>query len=64
MLKNTLSIHRPGWTQDDREAFRHLHLPVRRGGKVVASINKFHFDRTKGFSSKRDLINPSQPLHR
>ena len=66
MLENKLSIHRPGWTQNDREAYRHLHLPVRHNGRVVAPINKFHFDRTGGFASKRDLdlTNPAQPLQR
>lgn len=64
LRENKLSIHRPAWTQDDIYAHRHLHLPVRKNGKVVAPINKNYFVRTEGFASKRDLdlTNPAQPL--
>jgi len=66
MLENTLSPHRPAWTQDDLHAYKHLHLPVRHNGKVVAPINRDHFVRTQGFASRRDLdlTNPAQPLQR
>lgn len=44
---NELSIHRPGWTQADLNAYRHLH----RYGK----IEEAHFVKTKGFTTVPEL---------
>lgn len=56
MLNNNLSIHRPAWTQGDLKAGNHLHLPVRKDGKVIALIHKNYFLRTKGFAKYEDLL--------
>lgn len=47
LQENHMTVLRPAWTQDDLNAYNHLHL-----SKVKVEN---HFIKTRGFASKRDL---------